>query len=58
MRTIRLDIEYPREGSSETLTFEVEDNATDEEIAADAETEFYNRCNFGWSEIDPEDSTV
>lgn len=58
MRTIRLDIEFPRNGSSETLTFQVDDDATDEQIAADAETEFYNRCNFGWGEIDAEDSTL
>lgn len=56
MRTIRLDIEYPREGSGETLAFEVDDEATDEDISAMAETEFFNRCNFGWSEVDPEDA--
>lgn len=51
MRTIELNIEYPRTGQGhETLEFEVEDTATEEEISEMAETEFYNRCNFGWEE--------
>jgi len=57
MRTIRLDIEYPSSNrGGEVLTFEVEDDATEESISQDAQTEFYNRCNFGWSEVDPEDA--
>lgn len=51
MRTIELAVSFPPSNKgSETITFEVEDDATEEQIAEMAEAEFFNVCNFGWEE--------
>lgn len=53
-RKIRVDIETNWVGAEETEYFEVEDDATDEEIAGEAREIFFNWCNYGWSEVDKE----
>ena len=51
MKTIEMAISFPpSKKGSEVITFEVEDDATEEQIAKQAEEEFFNVCNFGWEE--------
>lgn len=54
-RKIRVDIETNWAGVGEVGYFEVEDDATDEEIADEAREIFFNWCNYGWSEVDKEE---
>lgn len=57
MRTIRLDITFPRSTQgTETIRFNVDDDATEEQIRAECEDFFFNECNYGWEELDPEDA--
>lgn len=50
MRRISVCIENGH--SSQYETFEVEDNATDEEIEGEAKDIFLNYCNYGWRELE------
>lgn len=54
MKRIRVDIETPT-GGPYVEFFDVDDDASDEDIAAEAADVFGNYCNYGWSEADPED---
>jgi hypothetical protein len=55
MKKIRVDIETNWAGVGEVEYFEVEDDATDDEIADEAREIFFNRCNYGWSEVEEEE---
>lgn len=51
MRKFKVTIETGLVGGNFEEIFEVEDDATDEEIAAEAKDIFLNQCNYGYSEI-------
>lgn len=51
MRKFKVTIETGIVGCNFEEIFEVEDDATDEEIAAEAKDIFLNQCNYGYSEI-------
>ncbi|MFS0944187.1 hypothetical protein [Enterococcus casseliflavus] len=53
-RKIRVDIETTWSGVSEVEYFEVEDDATEEDIAEEAHEIFQQYCNYGWSEVEQE----
>lgn len=53
-RKIRVDIETTWVGASEVEYFEVEDDATEEEIAEQAHDIFQQYCSYGWSEVEQE----
>ncbi|EIS7448080.1 hypothetical protein GHU73_12165 [Citrobacter werkmanii] len=55
MRRFKVTIETGIVGGNFEEEFEVEDDATDEEIAAEAKDIFMNQCNYGFSEITDED---
>lgn len=55
MRKFRVVIETPFVGGEIIEDFEVEDDATIEEIEEVAEDIFLNSCNYGYSEITDED---
>ena len=50
-RKIRVDIETTWSGVGEVEYFEVEDDATEEDIAEQAHEIFQQYCNYGWSEV-------
>lgn len=50
MRLISVCIEWPT--GSEREEFEVDDDATDDEINEVARDVFGNHCSYGWSEVD------
>ncbi len=52
MKQVRVNIETNWVGASEEVIIEVEDDATEEEIAEAAHEEFMNYCNYGYSVID------
>jgi hypothetical protein len=51
MKTIRVTIETAWVGANETVYIEVENDATEEEIADAAHEEFLNYCSYGYSEL-------
>ncbi|HDE1046071.1 TPA: hypothetical protein PCB23_002267 [Klebsiella pneumoniae] len=51
MRKFKVTIETGLVGGNFEEIFEVEDDATDEEIAEEAKDIFLNQCNYGYSEI-------
>lgn len=51
-RKIRVDIETTWSGAGEVEFFEVEDDATEEEIAEQAHDIFQDYCSYGWSEVE------
>lgn len=51
MRKFKVTIETGIVGGNFEEIFEVEDDATDEDIAAEAKDIFLNQCNYGYSEI-------
>ncbi|MGF2052862.1 DUF7167 family protein [Enterococcus casseliflavus] len=51
-RKIRVDIETTWSGAGEVEFFEVEDDATEEEIAEQAHDIFQGYCSYGWSEVE------
>ncbi|MGM0164957.1 DUF7167 family protein [Enterococcus sp. DIV1059_2] len=55
-KKIRLDIETTWAGVGQVEFFEVEDNATAEEIAEEAQDIFSSYCSYGWSEVEGEDT--
>ncbi|ATS39297.1 MULTISPECIES: hypothetical protein [Xanthomonas] len=50
MKKIHVCVEWPGGGWNEEV--EVEEDATQEEMEQAAADEFYNRCNYGWSEVE------
>lgn len=52
MRHFRVVIETPFVGGEIEEDFSVENDATDEEIEAEAKEIFLNNCNYGYHEID------
>lgn len=54
MRKFKVTIETGVVGGDFEEMFEVEDDATDEEIAAEAKDIFMNQCNYGYREITDE----
>ncbi|WP_184547428.1 hypothetical protein [Klebsiella pneumoniae] len=55
MRKFKVTIETGIVGGNFEEIFEVEDDATDEEIAAETKDIFLNQCNYGYHEITGED---
>ena len=53
-RKIRVDIETTWSGVGEVEYFEVEDDATEEDISEEAYEIFQQYCNYGWSEVEQE----
>lgn len=51
MRRFKVVIETPFVNGEIIEYFEVENDATDEEIAAEAKDVFHNSCNYGFSEV-------
>lgn len=51
-KKIRVDIETTWSGAGEVEFFEVEDDATEEEIAEQAHDIFQDYCSYGWSEVE------
>lgn len=51
MRKFKVTIENGIVGGNFEEVFEVEDDATDEEIAEEAKDIFLSQCNYGYSEI-------
>ena len=51
MRKFKVIIETPFVGGTIEDEFEVEDDATEEEIAEEARDVFLNSCNYGFYEI-------
>lgn len=51
MRKFKVVIETPFVNGEIIEYFEVEDDATDEEIADEAKDVFLNSCNYGFSEV-------
>ncbi len=54
IRKIRVDIETNWVGAKETEYFEVDDDATEEEIAEQAHDIFQQYCSYGWGEVEEE----
>lgn len=50
-RKFRVDIETSWAGVGEVEYFEMPDDATEEDIAAEAKEIFLNYCNYGYSEV-------
>lgn len=57
MRRFRVVIEIPFINGEIVEDFEVEDDATDEDIAAEAKDIFANTCNYGFHEISEADQS-
>lgn len=55
MRKFRVVIETPFAAGEIIEDFEVDDDATDDEIADEAKDIFFNNCNYGYSEITDDD---
>lgn len=55
MRKFRVTIETPFAGGDNVEDFEVEDDATMEEIEDEAKEIFLNNCNYGYDEVTDED---
>lgn len=55
MRKFRVVIETPFVAGEIIEDFEVDDDATDAEIADEAKDIFLNNCNYGYSEITDDD---
>lgn len=55
MRKFRVVIETPFAAGEIIEDFEVDDDATDDEIADEARDIFLNNCNYGYSEITDDD---
>ena len=51
MKRFRVYMETPYAGQSPTEDFEMPDNATDEEIAEEAEEIFFNNFRYGFDEL-------
>jgi hypothetical protein len=51
MRRFKVVIETPFVNGEIIEYFEVENDATEEEIAAEAKDVFHNSCNYGFSEV-------
>lgn len=51
MRKFKVVIETPFAGGEIIESFEVDDDATDEQIAEEAKDIFLNSCNYGYHEI-------
>lgn len=55
MKQVRVNIETSWVGASEEIIIEVDDDATEEEIAEAAHEEFLNYCSYGYSVIGEEE---
>ncbi|HCI6019575.1 TPA: hypothetical protein NPN74_001618 [Klebsiella quasipneumoniae subsp. quasipneumoniae] len=55
MRKFEVIIETPFVGGEIVEQFEVEDDATEEEIKEEARDIFFNNCNYGYHEITGEE---
>lgn len=55
MKQVRVNIETNWVGASEEVIIEVDDDATEEEIAEAAHEEFMNYCSYGYSVIGEEE---
>lgn len=55
MKQVRVNIETNWVGASEEVIIEVEDDATEAEIAEAAHEEFMNYCSYGYSVIGEEE---
>jgi hypothetical protein len=55
MKTVRVTIETSWVGAYEVVDIEVDDDATDEEIADAAHEEFLNYCGYGYHVVGEEE---
>ena len=51
MRRFKVVVETPSAADDLYDFFEVEDDATDEDIEAEAQEMFYNMCSYGYHEV-------
>lgn len=56
MKKYRVYMETPYAGLSQSEDFEMPDNATREEIEAEAREVFFNNFNYGYEEIKSEET--
>ena len=54
MRFFRVYVNTPYAGTNEEIDFEVEDDATDEEIEDEARESFFNYFNYSFEELERE----
>ena len=55
MKTVRVTIETSWVGANEVVDIEVDDDATEEEIADAAHEEFLNYCGYGYHVVGDEE---
>ncbi|EQA1694554.1 DUF7167 family protein [Enterobacter hormaechei] len=55
MKTVRVTIETSWVGANEVVDIEVDDDATEEEIADAAHEEFLNYCGYGYYVVGEEE---
>ncbi|WP_210453503.1 DUF7167 family protein [Pantoea ananatis] len=55
MKQVRVTIETAWVGASEEVIIEVEDDATEQDVADAAHEEFLNYCSYGYSVIGEEE---
>ncbi|WP_426607474.1 DUF7167 family protein [Pantoea anthophila] len=55
MKRVRVNIETSWVGASEEVIIEVDDDATEQDIADAAHEEFLNYCSYGYDVIDEDE---